>query len=46
LKNPTISNFTKVRPVRAKLFHADERTDGRTYNNSCFLLYCGKHVNI
>jgi len=36
LKNPAIPNFTKIRPVRAKLFHAGVRTDVRTYNNSRF----------
>ena len=26
-KNPQISNFMKIRPVGAELFHADGRTD-------------------
>ena len=26
-KNPQISNFMKIRPVGAKLFHADGQTD-------------------
>jgi hypothetical protein len=26
-KNPQISNFMKIRPVAAQLFHADGRTD-------------------
>ena len=38
------SNFMKIRPVRAELFHADRRTDGRTdrYNeaNSRFSQLC------
>jgi hypothetical protein len=30
MKNPQISNFTKIRPVGAELFHAEDRqTDGR-----------------
>jgi hypothetical protein len=29
-KNTQISNFTKVCPVEAELFHADRRTDRRT----------------
>jgi len=29
-KNTQISNYMKIRPVRAKLFHADGRMDGRT----------------
>lgn len=28
-KNTYISNFTKIRPVEAELFHADDRTDKR-----------------
>ena len=30
-KNTEIWNFLKIRPVGAMLFHADLRTDGRTY---------------
>ena len=30
LENLQISNFTKIWPVEAELFHADRRTDGRT----------------
>ena len=29
-KNTQISNFTKIRPVGAELFHADGRADGLT----------------
>ena len=29
-KNTNISNFMKIRPVRAELFHADRRTEGQT----------------
>jgi Fe-S-cluster formation regulator IscX/YfhJ len=29
-KNPQISNFVKIRPVEAELFHEDRQTDGRT----------------
>ena len=28
-KNTQISNFTKIRPVGAELFHKDRQTDGR-----------------
>jgi hypothetical protein len=52
LKNPQISNFMKIRPVEAGLFHADRRTAGRTDGrtdgqknrhdeaNSRFLQFC------
>jgi hypothetical protein len=30
LENPQISNFVKIRPAGAELFHADRRTDGQT----------------
>jgi len=33
LENPQISNFTKIRPVGAELFHADGRTDGQTWRS-------------
>ena len=29
LKNNQISNFMKIRPVGAELFHADRRTEGQ-----------------
>jgi hypothetical protein len=29
-KNTQISNFMKLRPFEAELFHADGRTDGQT----------------
>jgi hypothetical protein len=29
-KNTQISNFMKIRPVVAELFHTDRRTDGKT----------------
>jgi hypothetical protein len=29
-KDTSVSNFMKIRPVGAELFHADGRTDGRT----------------
>jgi len=32
-KNPQISNFIKIRPVGAEFFHADERTDGQTWQS-------------
>ena len=35
-KNIQISNFMKIRPVGAELFHADRRTDGHDEANSRF----------
>jgi len=32
-KNTQISNFTKIRPVGAELFHADGRADGLTWRS-------------
>jgi len=29
-KNTQLSNFMKIRPETAELFHADKRTDGQT----------------
>jgi hypothetical protein len=39
-KNPQISNFMKIRPVTAELFHADGRTDGHGEANSRFSQFC------
>jgi len=43
-KNTQISNYMKIRPVRAKLFHADGRMDGRTDRhdeaNGLFSKFC------
>jgi hypothetical protein len=41
-KKTEILNFGKIRPVVAKLFHADRRTDSQTYDeaNSCFSQFC------
>ena len=36
-KYPNISNFMKIRSVRAELFHADGRTERRHEGNSRFL---------
>ena len=33
-------NFMKIRPVGAKLFHADEGTDGHIEANSRFSQFC------
>jgi hypothetical protein len=30
IENPKISNFMKIRPVGAELFHADRHTNGQT----------------
>jgi len=35
-KNPQISNFMKIRPVKAELFHADGWTDTETERQSLF----------
>ena len=35
-KNTQISNFMKIRPVVAELFHADVRTDRHDKTNSLF----------
>ena len=32
-KNSQISNFMKIRPMWAELFHADRRADGETWGN-------------
>ena len=56
-KNPQISNFMKIRPVGAELFHADGRTDMTklivaSYSsvdvNSCFVLVlaCAHTVHV
>jgi hypothetical protein len=39
-KNPQISNFMKIRPVGAELFHADIRTDIQDEANSRFWQFC------
>jgi hypothetical protein len=41
-KNPRISNFMKILPVGAELFHMDGRTDTQTYDeaNSRFSQFC------
>jgi len=43
-KNPQTSNFMKIRPVGAELFHADRQTDGQTGRhdeaNSRFSQFC------
>ena len=38
-KNTQISNFTKIRPVGAELFHVDRRTDGLEANSG-FSQFC------
>jgi hypothetical protein len=41
-----ISNFTKIRPVGAELFHAERRTDGRTDMTKLTVACCNfaKHL--
>jgi hypothetical protein len=38
-KNSQISNFIKIRPMEAELFHTDGRTDGYDEANSHFLQF-------
>jgi len=39
-KNTQISDFIKIRPVAAELFHADRQTDGHDKANSRPLQFC------
>ena len=39
-KIPKKSNFTKIHPVEAELFHADRRTDGHDKANCHFSQFC------
>jgi len=39
-KNSQISNFMKIHPVRAELFHADRRTDRHDEDKSWFPQFC------
>jgi hypothetical protein len=39
-KNTHISNFMKICPVGAELFHADRQTDGHNEANSRFSEFC------
>ena len=43
-KNNEISNFMKIRPIGAKLFHADGRTDRHDEVDSVFLLQLCENV--
>jgi len=40
LKNTQISNFMKIRPVAAELFHANGRTDGQTDVTKPVVAFC------
>jgi hypothetical protein len=40
LKNPQMSNFMKIRPMGAELFHADRQTDRHNEANSRFSQLC------
>jgi len=53
-KNTATSDFMKIRPVGAEMFHSDGRTDGGQKNrrtdrhdeaNGCFLQFCGRAWN-
>jgi hypothetical protein len=39
-KNPPISNFMKIRPAKAELFHADGETDDRYDEADSRLYWC------
>ena len=39
-KNLQISNFMKIRPVGAELFHAERQSDGQDEANSRFSQFC------
>jgi hypothetical protein len=39
-KNPQISNFMKIRPVGAELFHADRETDRQTDMTKLIVAFC------
>jgi hypothetical protein len=39
-KNPQISNFIKIRPVGAELFHADGQTERHEETNRRFSQFC------
>jgi hypothetical protein len=41
-KNTQISNFMKIRPVGAELFHADGRSNGYDEANSRFSQLCDR----
>ena len=43
-KNLQISNYTKIRPVGADLFHADGQTDRHDEANSRFSQFCEKRL--
>jgi hypothetical protein len=38
--SPEVSNFMKIRPVEAELFHADGQTDRHDKVNSRFSQFC------
>ena len=40
LKSTQISNFMKIRPVGAKLFHADRQTDSQTDTTKLIVAFC------
>ena len=39
-KNPQISNFMKIRPLEAELFHADGQADKYDEANNRFSQFC------
>ena len=39
-KNTQLSNFTKIRPVEAELFHEDRQTDRQTWYDDAKIIFC------
>ena len=44
-KNTQISNFMKIRPERAELFHTDRQTDRYDEANSRYSQFCERDYN-
>ena len=40
LKNAQMSNFIKILPLGAELFHADRQTDGQTETSKLIVAFC------
>ena len=41
-----ISNFMKIHPVGAQLFHVDRRTDGQTDMMKLIVAFCNHGINL
>jgi hypothetical protein len=44
-KDAQISNFMKIRPEGAELFHADRETDGKTDNTKIIIAFFAVFTN-